>query len=93
MRPGIVLPVRADLPDVPALTSAQVRAALGGISRAVACQWRKNHDLPRAVRSGNDTLTDTGALAAWLTERGVLVRLMPASPPASPAEAPQETAR
>jgi hypothetical protein len=93
MKPGINLPACADLPDVPALTSAQVRAALGGVSRAVACQWRRNHGLPRAVRVGNDTLTSTDSVAAWLRARGVLVRMVPQPPPASPAEAPQDAAR
>jgi len=86
-RQTITLPASATLPDVPALTSAQVRRALGGVSRAVVCLWRRNHNLPRAVRAGNDTLTDTRKLAAWLTERGVLVRMVPAAPPAPPEPA------
>lgn len=90
MRPGITLPACATLPDVPWLTSAEVRQALGGVSRAVVCLWRRNHNLPRAVRSGNDTHTSTTALAAWLRERGVLVRvvLVSSEPPASPASMP-----
>ena len=87
MRPGINLPARADLPDAPWLTSAEVRAALGGVSRAVACQWRRNHGLPRSIRVGNDTHTSTSELVTWLTERGVLVRMVP------PAEAPKDAAR
>lgn len=92
-RQTIALPARAVLPDVTALTSAQVRRALG-VSKAVVCLWRRNHNLPRGVRVGNDTHTDTRELAAWLTERGVLVRMVPVSPePAAPMLSPRHEAR
>lgn len=88
-RQTITLPASATLPDVTSLTSAQVREALGGVSKAVVHLWRKNHNLPRAARAGNDTLTDARALAAWLTERGVPVRVVPVSPePSAPLPSP-----
>ena len=85
-RRTIALPASATLPDTPWLRSAEVRQALGGVSKAVVHLWRVRHNLPRGVRVGNDTRTDADELAAWLRERGVLVSVVPVSPePAAPA--------
>lgn len=68
------LPATVYLPTGTTLTPAEVRKAVGGISRAGLQYWRDHHQFPNFYGQNSQAVYDTKELVGWITGHQVIVR-------------------